>query len=72
MPDVIYKNYTIKLISQYQFESLKWKPSAMVWSKDISNGHLISSGELQETEALANALALERAKAWVDVKEKAG
>ena len=33
-------------------------------------GHPISSEELQDTEALANALALERAKAWVGAKEK--
>ena len=70
--DVIYKNYTIKLRSSLQPVNRKWEPFAMVWSNDKSIGHPISSGELQDTEALANGLVLERAKAWVDVKEKAG
>jgi hypothetical protein len=74
MPDVIYKNYAIKLSSQYQLDSRKWEPLAMVcWKEeDMSVGHPIGSGELQDTEAEANAVALERAKAWVDVQEKAG
>ena len=48
----------------------KWEALALVWSKEMIYGHPISSGELHDTEALANAVALERAKAWVDAKEK--
>jgi hypothetical protein len=33
----------------------------------ISIGHVIT-GELQDTEALANAVALEQAKAWMEAK----
>ena len=41
----------------------------MVWWEEghVSIGHVIA-GELQDTEALANGVALERAKAWVDAK----
>lgn len=45
----------------------------MVWWEKASSkriGHPIAVGGLQETEALANTLALERAKAWVDGKEQ--
>ena len=44
----------------------------MVWwhEDDMSIYEPISSGELQDTEALADGLALERAKAWVDSKEE--
>jgi hypothetical protein len=69
LSDVIYKNYTIKLRSSLQPVRTKWEPFAMVWSKDMSVGQPIATGELQETEAAANAVALERAKAWVDAKE---
>jgi hypothetical protein len=44
---------------------------AMVWWQEdnMSTYEPISSGKLQDTEALADALVLERAKAWVDAKE---
>jgi hypothetical protein len=73
MSNVIYKNYTIKLRPEFRSESGKWEPFAMVgWQEHhISIGHPISSGELQDTEILANALALERAKAWVGAQEEA-
>jgi hypothetical protein len=72
MPDVRYKGYTIKVSSAIQHADGGWEALAMVWSKDMSVEHPIASGDLQVTEAHANAVALERAKAWVDVKEKAG
>ena len=43
----------------------------MVWWEEAPHkhiGHPVAVGGLQATEALANALALERAKAWVDAK----
>ena len=69
MSDVICKNCTIKLSSEFRSDSGKWEPFAMVWWEEghISIGHVIA-GELQDTEALANGVALERAKAWVDAK----
>jgi hypothetical protein len=71
MPDVSYKGYRIKVRSQ-PLPTGKWEPLAMVWwnEETKSIGQTIS-GESQDTEALANAVALERAKAWVDAKEKA-
>lgn len=44
----------------------------MVWQKQdtLNVGHPISSAEWQDTKALAHAVALERAKAWVDAKEE--
>ena len=71
MPDVIYKGYTIKLRSR-PLPSGMWEPRAMVWWQEdnTSTYEPISSGELQDTEALADALILERAKAWVDGKEE--
>jgi hypothetical protein len=48
-----------------------WEALAMVWSKNMSVAHTIVTGELQVTEARAKAVALERAKAWVDEKEEA-
>jgi hypothetical protein len=36
----------------------------------MSNYEPISTGESQDTEALADALVLARAKAWVDAKEQ--
>jgi hypothetical protein len=71
MPDVTYKGYTIKISSAIQHADGGWEALAMVWSKDRSIAHPIVTGELQVTEARANALALERAKAWVDAKEEA-
>jgi hypothetical protein len=49
-----------------------WEPRAMVWWQEdnMSTYEPISSGELQDTEALADSLVLERAKAWVDAKEQ--
>ena len=72
MPDVIYKGYTINVSSAIQHADGGWDALAMVWSKDMSVTHPIVTGELQVTEARAKAVVLERAKAWVDVKEKAG
>ena len=70
MPDVIYKGYTIKVQSQL-LPTGKWEPMAMVWwNEDIKNIGQTISAELQDTEALANAVALERAKVWVDAREK--
>jgi hypothetical protein len=71
MLDVSYKGYTIKVQSQ-SLPTGKWEPMAMVWwnEETKSTGQTIS-GESQDTEARANALALERAKAWVDAKEEA-
>jgi hypothetical protein len=73
MSDVLYNAYTIKLRSQYRLESRKWESFAMVWwEKDQAIiAHPISSEELQDTQDLANAVALEHAKAWVDAKEEA-
>lgn len=72
MSDVTYKNYTIKLRSQYDHVRNKWEPLAMVWQKQdtLNVGHPISSAEWQDTKALAHAVALERAKVWVDAKEE--
>jgi hypothetical protein len=71
MSDVIYKGYRIKLRSRPGSSGM-WEPRAMVWSQedDMSSYEPISSGELQDTEALADALILERAKAWVDAKKQ--
>ena len=71
MRDVIYKNHTIKLRSR-PLSSGMWEPRAMVWWQEdhMSVYEPISNGELQDTEALADAVALERAKAWVDGKKK--
>jgi hypothetical protein len=70
LPDVIYKGYTIKVQSQ-SLPTGRWEPMAMVWwNEDIKNIGQTISGEVQDTEALANAVALERAKAWVDGKEE--
>jgi hypothetical protein len=71
MPDVTYKGYTIKISSAIQHADGGWEALAMVWSKDRSVTHPIVTGELQVTEARAKAVALERAKAWVDAKERA-
>jgi hypothetical protein len=48
-----------------------WEPRAMVWghADNTSSYEPISSAELQDTEALADALVLERAKVWVDAKD---
>jgi hypothetical protein len=71
MPDVTYKGYTIKVQSQ-SLPTGQWEPMAMVWwNEDIKNIGQTISGESQDTEALANAVALEQAKAWVDAKEEA-
>lgn len=69
MPGVIYKGYTIKVMSAIQHADGRWEALAKVWSKDMSLGLPIGSGELQDTEARAKAIALERAKAWVDARE---
>jgi hypothetical protein len=71
MSDVIYKGYTIKLRSR-PLPSGMWEPRAIVWSQEdnMSSYEPIFSGELQDSEALADALALERAKMWVDGKEQ--
>ena len=69
MPDVIYKGYTITVSSAIQHADGGWEALAMVWSKDRSVTHPIVTGELEVTEARAKAVALERAKAWVDAKE---
>jgi hypothetical protein len=71
MPDVSYKGYRIKVSSAIQHADGGWEALAMVWSKDKSVVHTIVTGELQVTEARANAVLLERAKAWVDAKEDA-
>lgn len=44
----------------------------MVWWQEdnMSNYEPISSGELQDTEARADALVLQLAKSWVDAKEQ--
>jgi hypothetical protein len=70
MSDVIYKGYTVKLRSR-PLPSGMWEPRAIVWWEEdnMSNYEPISSGESQDTEALADALVLARAKAWVDAKE---
>ena len=68
MPDVIYKGYTIKVSPAIQHADGGWEALAMVWSKDMSAVHPVI-GELQVTEGRATAVALERAKAWVDGKE---
>ena len=71
MPDEIYKGYTIKLRSLYDPMRIKWRPLAIVWWDEEPKkiGHPIASGGLQETEALADSVALEFAKAWVDARE---
>lgn len=69
MLDVTYKNHTIKLKSTFRPENGQWGPFAMVWSQDITYGYPIVSEEWQDTEALANAVALD-AQAWIDAKEK--
>jgi hypothetical protein len=71
MSDVLYKGYTIKLRSR-PLPSGMWEPRAIVWSQEdnMSSYEPIFSGELQDSEALADALALERAKMWVDGKEQ--
>jgi hypothetical protein len=71
MSDVIYKGYTIKLRSR-PLPSGMWEPRAIVWSQEdnMSSYEPIYSGELQDSEALADAFVLERAKAWVDAKEQ--
>jgi len=71
MSDVLYKGYTIKLRSR-PLPSGMWEPRAMVWwQEEITSAYEpISSEELQDTEALADALVLERAKAWVDAQEQ--
>jgi len=68
--EVTYKNHTIKLNSQTNPDRTKWEPLAMVWEEvtDKRIGYPISCGEWLDTEALANARALERAKAWIDAK----
>jgi hypothetical protein len=68
MPDVSYKGYTIKVQSQL-LPTGNWKPMAMVWwnEETKSIGQTIS-GESQDTQARANAVALARAKAWVDAR----
>ena len=70
MSDVLYKGYTIKLRSR-PLPSGMWEPRAMVWchADNTSSYEPISSAELQDTEALADALVLERAKVWVDAKD---
>jgi hypothetical protein len=70
MPDVIYKGYTINVSSAIKHADGGWEALAMVWLKDMSLAHPIVIGELQVTEARAKAVALERAKAWVDAKER--
>jgi hypothetical protein len=49
-----------------------WEPRAMVWSQEdnMSSYEPVYSVELQDSEALADALVSERAKAWVDDKEE--
>ena len=71
MSDVIYKSYTIKLRSR-PLPSGMWERRAMVWWQEdnMSNYEPISSRELQDTEARADALILQRAKAWVDAREQ--
>ncbi|WP_447985860.1 hypothetical protein [Nitrospira sp. Nam74] len=70
MPDVRYKGYTIKVSSAIQHADGGWEALAMVWSKDMTAAYPIVTGELQVTEARAKAVALERAKAWVDASEE--
>ena len=70
MPDLIYKSYGIKVSSAIQHADGGWETLAIVWSKDMCVAHTIVTGELQVTEARAKAVALERAKAWVDGKER--
>jgi hypothetical protein len=71
MPDVPYKGYTIKLKSGLQHKGSKWEPFAIVWYKDgeLSIGHPLAIEALQDTEAEANVVALECAKAWVEARE---
>jgi hypothetical protein len=71
MSDVIYTGYTVKLRSR-PLPSGMWEPRAIVWWEEdnMSNYEPISTGESQDTEALADALVLARAKAWVDAKEQ--
>jgi len=68
--EVTYKNHTIKLNSQSAPDQTKWEPLAMVWEEAENKriGYPISCGEWLDTEALANARALERAKEWIDAK----
>jgi hypothetical protein len=72
MSDVVYKSYTIKLRSLYDPVKIKWQPLAIVWWDEEFKkiGYPIVTGELHVTEARAKAVALERAKAWVDAKEQ--
>lgn len=51
MPEEIYKGYTIKVSSAIQHVDGGWEALAMVWSKDMSVGHPIVTGELEVTEA---------------------
>ena len=69
MSDVLCKHCTINLRSELRSKSGKWEPFAMVWCHDgdIIVGHAFA-GELQDTEVLANTVALKLAKAWVVAK----
>lgn len=68
---MVYKGYRIELKSALQHKGSKWEPFAIVWYKDgeLSIGHPLAIEALQDTEALANAVALEVAKSWVDARE---
>ena len=71
MLDISYKRYTIKVRSQ-PLPHGTWEPLAMVsWQEDnMSIGEPIASGELQDTEALADAVGLKLAMQWVDAREQ--
>lgn len=71
MLDISYKGYTIKVRSQLLPHGT-WEPLAMVWWQEdnMAIADPIASGELQDTEAVADAVALKLAQHWVDAKEE--
>ena len=71
MGRVVYKGYRIELKSALQLRGMKREPFAIVRYNEgeMSIEYPLAIEALQDTEALANALALECAKAWVDTRE---
>jgi hypothetical protein len=67
MLDIDYKGYSIKVRSE-PLTNLQWEPRAMVsWrEEDMPLAEPIASGELQDTEALADAVGLKLAMQRVD------
>jgi hypothetical protein len=70
MLDISYKGYTIKVRSQ-PLPHGTWEPLAMVWWQEdnMAIAEPIASGELQDTEALADAVVLMLTTQWVDKRK---